>query len=114
MTSSSAFGSGDIVTVEFPFSDGSAGKDRPGLVIAGPSAHGDYCLAMISGEGQDDGVPISAADLSAGKLAKDSFVRVRRLYTFKDSLFTIKRGTLKAAAMGRVMNALCPALGCKS
>lgn len=114
MTTSSSFGSGDIVTVEFPFSDGSAGKDRPGLVIAGPSVHGDYCLAMISGERQDDGVPISPADLSAGKLAKESFVRVRRLYTFKDSLFTIKRASLKPAAMERVMSALCPALGCRA
>lgn len=113
MTTSSAFARGDVVTVEFPFSDGSAGKDRPCLVIAGPSAHGDYCLAMISGESQDDGVPISTSDLSAGQLAKQSFVRVRRLYTFKDSLFTIKRGSLKPAAMGRVMNALCPVLGCK-
>lgn len=114
MTTSSGFASGDVITIEFPFSDGNAGKDRPCLVIAGPSMHGDYCLAMISGERQDDGVSISTADLSAGRLAKESFVRVRRLYTFKDSLFTIKRGTLKPAAMARVMGALCPALGCKS
>jgi hypothetical protein len=69
MTSSSGFARGDVVTVEFPFSDGSAGKDRPCLVIAGPSAY---------------------------------------------SLLTVKRGTLKPAAMNRVMSALCPALGCNA
>lgn len=115
MTTSSGFGAGDIVTIEFPKADGSPGKeDRPCVVISGPTALGDYCIAMISGEKQDDGVPISTADLSQGNLSKASFVRVRRLYTFEGSLVTIKRASLKPAALVRVMNALCPALGCKS
>lgn len=115
MTTSSAFGAGDIVTVEFPKADGSAGKeDRPCLVIYGPTALGDYCIAMISGEKHDDGVAISTPDLAQGNLSKASFVRVRRLYTFEGSLVTIKRAALKPAAMIRVMKALCPTLGCKS
>jgi mRNA-degrading endonuclease toxin of MazEF toxin-antitoxin module len=115
MTTSSVFGAGDIVTIEFPKADGSAGKeDRPCLVISGPTAFGDYCIAMISGAKHDDGVSISLADLAQGNLSKASFVRVRRLYTFEGSLVTIKRAALKPAAMARVMNALCPALGCKS
>jgi hypothetical protein len=115
MTSSSAFGAGDIVTIEFPRTDGSPGKeDRPCLVISGPTVHGDYCLAMISGEKHDDGVSIALSDLAQGNLSKASFVRVHRLYTFEGSLVTIKRAALKPAAMGRIMHALCPALGCKS
>jgi mRNA-degrading endonuclease toxin of MazEF toxin-antitoxin module len=115
MTSSSAFGAGDIVTIEFPKADGAAGKeDRPCLVISGPTALGDYCIAMISSQKHDDGVSISSPDLAQGNLNKASFVRVRRLYTFEGSLVTIKRAALKPAAMARVMNALCPALGCKS
>ena len=46
--SSNVFAAGDIVSLDFPFSDGADGKNRPALVLAGPSPHGDYTVAMIS------------------------------------------------------------------
>ena len=55
MTTSSQFAAGDVVQVEFPFADTESGKDRPALVIAGPSMHGDYTVSMISKQAHDDG-----------------------------------------------------------
>jgi PemK-like, MazF-like toxin of type II toxin-antitoxin system len=113
MTTSSAFAAGDVVQVEFPFADTESGKDRPALVIAGPSMHGDYTVSMISKQAQDDGVPIGASDFASGSLKAASFVRVRRLYTLGgDNILTL-RGRLKPAAVDRVLAKLCPTLGCK-
>ncbi len=114
MTSSSGFARGDVVSVEFPFADGVGVKDRPALVLAGPSLHGDYTVVMISSEKQDDGVPITHGDFASGSLASASHVRVRKLYTLAKSLVVTKRGTLKPTALGKVLAELCPALGCKS
>jgi len=105
---------GDVVALDFPFSDGADGKNRPALVLSGPSAHGDYTVAMISRSKQDDGISIAAADFAAGKLNEDSFVRVGHLFTCETGSFVTKRGTLKPAAMKRVLASLCPSLGCKS
>lgn len=114
MTTSSAWFAGDVVTLDFPFSDGAGHKDRPALVLAGPTGLGDYTIAMISRSKMDDGVSITAADFAAGALKEDSFVRVRHVFTCESSGFVLKRGSLAPGAMKRVLAALCPALGCKS
>ena len=110
---SSAFTPGDVVSLDFPFSGGVDGKNRPALVLTGPSAHGDYTVAMISRSQQSDGVAIVSTDFAAGALNADSFVRVQHVFTCENSCFVTKRGTLKAAAVKRVLAALCPTLGCK-
>ena len=110
---SSAFTPGDVVSLDFPYSDGADGKNRPALVLAGPSVHGDYTVAMISRSKQSDGVAIVAADFAAGALNADSFARVQHLFTCENSCFVAKRGALKPAAVKRVLAALCPTLGCK-
>ena len=68
---------------------------------------------MMSSDRQDDGVPIGPGDFTAGGLARDGFARVRRLFTLDGALVVAKRGTLKPAAVTRVLAALCPTLGCK-
>ncbi len=113
MTTSSSFVAGDVVAVEFPFADAESGKERPALVVAGPSVHGDYTISMISKQAHDDGVPIGAADFASGTLNAASFVRVRRLYTLNVENVLTRRGRLKPAAVSRVLAKLCPTLGCK-
>ena len=111
---SSAFAPGDVVALDFPFSDGVDSKNRPALVLMGPSDLGDYTVAMISRAQQGDGVAIGQADFASGTLKSDSFVRVRHVYTCVSGVFVLKRGSLKPAAMQRVLKVLCPALGCRA
>src|SRR4030067_758683 len=108
MTSSSAFARGDVVTVEFPFADGAGSKDRPAVVVAGPSPYGDYTVVMISKERHVDGVSITRADFASGSLNTDSFVRVSRLFTVDGGTVIGKRGTLKLGTVARVNSMLCP------
>lgn len=109
---SSASQRGDVVQVDFPYSEGEGAKSRPALVLAGPSAHGDYIVAMMSSQKQDDGVLVDKPDFSSGGLKGASHVRVKRLYTVSGSTFSEKRGSLKPEAMKRVAAELCPAIGC--
>lgn len=113
MTISSTCAAGDVVEIEFPYSFGDGAKQRPALVVSGPSTHGDYTFIMISKEQHDDGVAINASDFAAGSLKATSFVRVSRLFTIDGEHVVTKRGRLKPAAMDRVMATLCPSLGCK-
>lgn len=113
MTSKS-FAQGDVVAIDFPFSSGKDGKNRPALVLAGPSEHGDYTVAMISSAKQNDGISIASSDFASGALKQDSFVRATHLFTCEAASFVLKRGTLNPKSMKRVLEGICPVLGCKS
>lgn len=114
MTTSNAWLPGDVVTLDFPFSSGETAKNRPVLVLAGPTSLGDYTVAMISRSKQDDGVLIAIPDFASGALNADSFVRIRHLFTCESNCIVLKRGALKPGTMKRIIAALCPTLGCKS
>lgn len=105
---------GDVVNIDFPFSDGADGKNRPALVLSAPNAFGDFTVAMISSQGQDDGVPFAPADITHGTLSSPGFVRIRRIFTLHQDMLVAKRGILKATAMSKVLAKLCPSLGCKA
>lgn len=79
MTTSNPVTPGDVVNVDFPFAEGGDGKNRPALVLSGPNAFGDFTVAMISSQGQDDGVPVAQADFAQGNLSAPSFVRVQKI-----------------------------------
>ena len=113
MTISDAVAPGDVVSIDFPYAEGSDGKNRPALVLTSPNTFGDFTVAMISSQGQDDGVPVAPADLAQGKLNAPGFVRVRRVFTVDKGSLVAKRGALRPAAMGKVLAKLCPSLGCK-
>ena len=114
MTTSSQVAPGDVVNIDFPFAEGGDGKNRPVLVLSGPNAFGDFTVAMISSQGQDDGVPVVPADFAEGKLAAAGFVRVQKLFTVYQGALVSKRGVLRTVAMNKVLAKLCPSLGCRS
>ena len=114
MTISSPVAPGDVVNIDFPYAEGRDGKNRPALVLSGPNAFGDFTVAMISSQGQDDGVPMAPADFAQGNLSTPSFVRVQKIFTVDKGSLVAKRGALRTAAMGKVLAKLCPSLGCKS
>lgn len=74
---------GDVVVLPFPFSDLSASKRRPALVIATLNTHNDVILCMITSKSTYDtsAVTITGADFVHGGLSHDSNVRPNRLFT---------------------------------
>ena len=78
---------GDVVVVSFPFSDLSATKRRPALVVATPSGD-DLILAQITSRSVRDGYAVDVAndDFHTGTLKRPSNARPNKLFTADKSI----------------------------
>jgi mRNA-degrading endonuclease toxin of MazEF toxin-antitoxin module len=99
------FVKGEVVVLPFPFSDLTASKKRPALVIAATPPHDDVILCMITSRNTTDAnaVPIGQADFAAGSLPRDSNVRPNRLFTADSSIILRKAGRLKPVKIQAVV-----------
>jgi len=90
------FVKGDVVVLPFPFSDLSATKRRPALIIA--NLAGDDCiLCQITSEARKDeyAIVLENKDFKVGNLNKTSTIRPNRLFTADRSIISYKVGSLK-------------------
>jgi mRNA interferase MazF len=90
---------GLVVLVRFPFSDLSASKLRPALVLA--SAGGtDWVLCQITSNPYSDptALPLIPASFAEGGLPRASFVRPGKLFTANESIVVRSAGSLMASA----------------
>ena len=87
---------GDIVVVPFPFSDFSASKRRPAIVLASLSGD-DLVLSQITSKNISDSMSISidSSDMLNGTLSVASNIRPNKLFTTDESIILYKIGTLK-------------------
>lgn len=104
---------GDLVLVPFPFTDLSAAKKRPALLITAPDADGDFIAAAVSTKGHHSGsVPLAAADLASGSLPQASHIRADKLYTLGQGVVVKTFGRVKPQVVKNTLAVLCPAIGC--
>ena len=101
------FMKGDVVVIPFPFSDLSASKKRPAIVVAN-LAGSDYIIAQITSVARNDGYSISLAnkDFKIGKLPQDSFIRPSKLFTADKSLISYKAGEVSDKKIKEIEKAL--------
>lgn len=87
---------GDVVVTPFPFSDLTANKKRPALVIADLTGD-DIIICLITSQNAKDTYAISLAsnDLANGQLRQDSNIRPNRLFTIDAKIVLYRIGTLK-------------------
>lgn len=97
---------GDVVVLPFPFSDLSASKRRPALVVATLSAHDDVILCMITSKNtqDDNAVAITNADFISGGLPHPSNVRPNRLFTAETSIILRTAGQLAQTKVQEVVD----------
>jgi mRNA interferase MazF len=79
---------GSVVLVPFPFSDLSASKLRPALVLA-ESGWSDWVCVQITSNPYSDpkAIGLTAKDFTAGGLDRISYVRPGKLFTANEALF---------------------------
>ncbi len=95
---------GDLVVVPFPFSDLSASKRRPALVLAVlPGDDLILCQITSADSADQDAVPLSPSDLADGRLTRPGFVRPRRLFTGVKQLALSRLGRLKPEKLRAVV-----------
>ena len=87
---------GDVVVVPFPFSDLTAAKRRPALVIAELSGD-DLILCQITSNKIMDSYSIELNDnnFESGNLNKTSNIRPNRIFTADKKILLYKVGHLK-------------------
>ena len=110
MPSTTLFKRGDVVLVPFPFTDLTATKQRPALVISSDTfntTHEDVVLLAITSQipakpGGDEFL-IPAADLGACGLPKASLIRVTKVLSLHQRLVLKRIGTLPPATLQNVL-----------
>ena len=88
---------GDVVVIPFPFSDLTAAKRRPALVLASLKGN-DIILCQITSKIIKDSYSLQVEDVHfiEGSLKQISNIRPNRLFTADSSIILYKIGTLKA------------------
>ncbi|AYG02480.1 type II toxin-antitoxin system PemK/MazF family toxin [Gryllotalpicola protaetiae] len=84
---------GEIVAVDFPFTDGSRLKRRPAMVVASMT-RGDAVVSYITSQPQPGSVllPSRFVSTTGGGLPLDSFIRPEKLYTVGPSAVVRRLG----------------------
>jgi mRNA interferase MazF len=103
------FERGDIVAINFPFSDGSGSKLRPALVLSNNtiSATNDVIVLMISSRKRDIDITIELTpELTAHVLPKNSFVKCHRVFTINRTLIKSTYSTLSEKGLAAVLKKL--------
>jgi mRNA interferase MazF len=101
------FVKGDVVIVPFPFSDLSAAKRRPALVLAAlPGDEAILCQITSQSVCDESAVALGEADFQTGGLKKPSNVRPNRLFTADRALILGVAGRIKSAAVRTVVDAV--------
>ncbi len=93
-----------MVVAPFPFSDLSATKKRPALVVAALTGD-DVLLCQITSKTMADeyAISIGDADFVAGGLHQPSNVRPNRLFTADGKIILYRAGVLKAQKIQQVV-----------
>jgi mRNA interferase MazF len=86
---------GVVVLVRFPFSDLSASKLRPAVVLAHAGGV-DWVLCQVTSNpyGDPSAVPVTRTSFASGALGRESYARPGRLFTASESLFVKTAGQL--------------------
>lgn len=100
----SPYGRDQVVVLPFPFSDLSATKRRPALIVATLEGT-DLILCMITSRRLRDpwAIEIGADDFVAGGLPRTSYIRPARLFTADSQMILRVAGTLAEDVMARVV-----------
>lgn len=99
------FVKGDVVVIPFPFSDLSASKKRPALILA--SLQGDdLILCQITSESRYDkySIKLEDSDFERGRLNLISMIRPNKIITADKSVIGYKIGSLKVKKLREVID----------
>lgn len=96
-----------VILLRFPYSDLSASKVRPALVL-GDAGRGDWVLCQITSNPYADAsaIRLEDADFNEGGLQRTSFIRPNKLFTANKALFYRTAGIVGADIHQRTVEAL--------
>lgn len=98
---------GDIVLVDFPYSDFTGFKSRPALII-GNAEFGDVILCQITSKkySSKTAIILGPEDFTSGGLVLASYIRPDKLFTIEPSLIHAFLGKVKPSKTKQVQKFL--------
>ena len=98
---------GAVVLVRFPFSDLSATKLRPAVVLV-DAGRGDRVLCQVTSKPYGDpwAVVLKETAFTAGSLRVTSYARPGKLFTASSNLMTAQVGALTTEALTQIVDAV--------
>lgn len=113
MPSTTSFNQGDVVLVPFPFTDLSAVKQRPALILSPKrlnKVRTDLIVAAISSQipnviGEDE-ILLSEADQRTAGLPKTSIIKLGKIFTIHQGLIRKKLGGVPDSTLESILQKL--------
>lgn len=104
------FRQGDLILVPFPFTDLSAVKRPPALVVSPDRLHEhseDVVLAAITSQVppslSEFEMPLRSGDMALGRLPKPSVIKLRKIFTAHRGLIVKRAGRLQKESLARIL-----------
>ena len=97
------FVKGDVVVMPFPFSDLSANKRRPALVVA----NGDLILCLITSKSKKEAIELKQQDFQEGSLKITSYIMPRKIFAADIGLVLYSVGRIKKEKLTEVEDFIC-------
>lgn len=98
---------GEVVVLPFPFSDLSASKKRPAVVVATLTGDDVICCQITSEARFDEyAIVLNNNDFKEGNLQQTSMIRPNRLFTADRSIISYKAGTLNGKKVKEIESSL--------
>jgi len=102
------FVKGDVLVIEYPYSDLKTYKRRPVLIIKVPKGD-DIIAVQITSSSYEESVeiPLSNNDFKHGNLNRESFIRIDKISSIEKSLIKYKLGSLKQEKFNYILDKIC-------
>ena len=101
---------GDIVWVDFPFTDGSQSKPRPAMIISNSKVNrtGDYLLIMITSKIKKDNLSVEMknSDYHNKPLEIRSFIRLHKIFIINETLILGKKTSVKKDFYSKILQGI--------
>ena len=99
---------GDVIIIEFPYSNLKDVKRRPVLILKVPKGD-DVIVAQITGESYEGDleIPLNKEDFKQGSLKRESYIRIDKIASIEKYLIKYKAGSLKQEKFNEVINKIC-------
>ena len=102
------FVKGDVVIIEFPYSDTENVKRRPVLILKVPKGD-DVLVAQITAGSYESSVeiPLKKEDFKQGNLKRESYIRIDKIASIEKFLIEYKAGSLKQEKFNEIIDKIC-------
>ena len=98
---------GEIVLIPVPFTDLTASKRRPVLVVSNDrhnTENSDMIVVAITSNLIQVGIPIANSDMTSGQLPKPSIIRSDKIYTLDQKIVVKTIGVISNAIQDSVVH----------